>query len=151
MQTFRFLHFFIVIVFDFRNLRFKNKYLGFFMIDFKAICGENLLMNIGEEIGKKLRELREQRKMTQAAAGKVIGVSPSAISNKEAGKSDLTPEELQKLAQLYGVTVGWLFGENIEGGYGPDVQRLIRLYMDSSEVGQGDILKIAIDAYLENQ
>jgi transcriptional regulator with XRE-family HTH domain len=108
-------------------------------------------MNIGEEIGKKLRMLREQRKLTQVAAGDVIGVSPSAISNKEAGKSDLTPEELRALAEYYGVTVGWLFGEKMEGGYGPDVQRLIRLYIESSEIGQADILKAAIDAYLESQ
>jgi transcriptional regulator with XRE-family HTH domain len=108
-------------------------------------------MAIGEEIGAKVAALRDERGLVQTDIGNLLAISGSAVSNREKGKADFTPEELRKLAEFFGVTVGWLFGEDAQEGAGPDELRLLRLYKDASAQGQLDILKTAIDCYLEER
>lgn len=59
---------------------------------------------------ERLRELREDRDLTQTEVGKIIGVSQRTYSYYENGERMLPPEVLIALANLYSVTVDYLLG-----------------------------------------
>jgi transcriptional regulator with XRE-family HTH domain len=57
----------------------------------------------------QVRELRLQRKMTQARLARASGVEQGYISRIETGKSGPSPAVLQRLATALGVSPGALF------------------------------------------
>ena len=57
---------------------------------------------------KRIRDLREDRDMTQAQVAAALGVSSRAYSYYENGQRTLTPQLLCDLAALYGVSVDYL-------------------------------------------
>lgn len=58
----------------------------------------------------KLKELREQKKLTQSQVGDYIGAKKSAISLWESGKRQPDKDTLIRLATLFDVTVDYLLG-----------------------------------------
>ncbi len=68
---------------------------------------------IDKKIGDNLRTLRENAKYTQTNLSNFLGVDQSLISKIEKGERGLTAEMLEKLASLYGVTVGQIENEVI--------------------------------------
>ncbi len=60
----------------------------------------------------RLKDLREDRDMTQADVGKVIGVASNTIANYENEKRQLTPELIHRFCDLYGVTADYLLGRS---------------------------------------
>ncbi|HEX7120683.1 MAG TPA: XRE family transcriptional regulator [Longimicrobiales bacterium] len=76
-----------------------------------------------EQIAARLREARESIGFTQAEVARELGVHRPTISEIEAGRRAVTSEELYRLAQLYGTSVGALLTE------GPppeeDVERIL--------------------------
>ncbi|CDQ39567.1 helix-turn-helix domain-containing protein [Virgibacillus salexigens] len=64
-------------------------------------------MDLDQEIGKRLRELRETKGFTTREAGRKIGVSNSYVSKIENG-SIPSLSILQKLCNLYSVTIPFL-------------------------------------------
>ena len=61
--------------------------------------------------GKKVRELRENARMTQEALGEKLGLSPAAVGAWEAGRAKPRLGKMQELADLFGVSVSSLIGE----------------------------------------
>ncbi len=59
---------------------------------------------------RRLRELREQKQMTQEELGKIFGVDRATISRYETGTRDPDPELLRKFADFFGVTTDYLLG-----------------------------------------
>lgn len=59
---------------------------------------------------KKLKELRNEKKLSTFALGKFIGVSDMTISRWENGKTDITSDNLVKLAKFFDVTTDYLLG-----------------------------------------
>lgn len=57
---------------------------------------------------------REKAGMTQNEAAKALGVSQSAVSFWESGKTQPRSAQLPKIAKLYGVTVDELLREDEE-------------------------------------
>ena len=55
------------------------------------------------EIGKNIRRFREQCDMTQAEVAKRLGVSPTAVSWWESGRTEPKIGTVEKLAELFGV------------------------------------------------
>lgn len=55
--------------------------------------------------GKKIREFRESKKLTQAQLGKMLGVSQALIGQWETGKRKPKYETLEKIASVLGVSV----------------------------------------------
>ncbi len=53
------------------------------------------------ELGRRLRSARKACHITQAKAGKALGVSRSAVSQMETGQRSVSGLELHRLAQLY--------------------------------------------------
>lgn len=53
------------------------------------------------EIGKKLKELRIKKGLTQTEVGKIVGKSKETIYGYENGKNSLTASTLIQLLKLY--------------------------------------------------
>ena len=73
-------------------------------------------MNSEEEefylaLGKRLMLLRLSKKMSRAYLGARIGVRGQQILKYETGENKITPERLKLCAQIFGVSVSFLFGE----------------------------------------
>lgn len=54
--------------------------------------------NIREQLGKKIRDAREEKGLTQKELGKAVGYSPMGISHFEKGIRELKVSDLQKIA-----------------------------------------------------
>jgi repressor LexA len=60
--------------------------------------------------GKKLREIREKRKMTQKEFAKKMGVSAGAASNWENDENVPSEEKFELIQQILKVNINFLFG-----------------------------------------
>ena len=58
----------------------------------------------------RLRDLREDNDMTQAALAKLLGMSQTGYSKYETGENDVPTQILIRLADLYGTSVDYLLG-----------------------------------------
>ena len=57
---------------------------------------------------RRLRDLREDRDLTQTQMGAILSCSQRVYSNYERGEIDLPTATLVKLADYYGVSVDYL-------------------------------------------
>lgn len=62
----------------------------------------------------RLRDLRQDHDMTQAAVAKKLGMSQTGYSKYETGENDIPTEILIKLARLYNTSIDYLLGETDE-------------------------------------
>ena len=60
----------------------------------------------------RLRELREDRDMTQAQVASLLGIDQRVYSNYETGKREIPLRHLIVLADYYHVTVDYLLGRD---------------------------------------
>lgn len=60
---------------------------------------------------KRLRELRQEKNMTQAQLAETINVARQAISSWERGETKPSSDNLVQLSQVYGVSVDYLLGK----------------------------------------
>ena len=63
-------------------------------------------------LGEKIKNYREEKKMTQMEVAEVLEVKPATISKYEAGALEPNIESLKKLAELFEVSVDELLKEN---------------------------------------
>lgn len=64
--------------------------------------------------GKKLKELRLEKKINQSELGEIIGISPSTVGMYERDQRFPDKDILGKLADYFGVTVDYLLGRTDE-------------------------------------
>ena len=69
----------------------------------------------------RLKELQKERKTTQQELAEIAGVSKRTIQYWENGTSNIKPEKAKKLADHFGVSVGYLLG------YDNDFEKQIRI------------------------
>ncbi len=101
--------------------------------------------------GKKLKECREQKKISQNELAKLIDGHHSAIGKYERDEVKPSVDVAVKLANVLDTTVGYLLGENDDKNVLQDPAMLNRLN-DINKLPLGDkeaILKI-IDAYIRD-
>lgn len=58
----------------------------------------------------RLKELRQEKKLSQKELAKTIGVHYRTLQNWENGESQIKPDKAQQLADFFGVSVGYLLG-----------------------------------------
>lgn len=58
----------------------------------------------------RIRELREDRDLSQAEIAKVIKTTQQHYSKIETGKSDISGEKLILLAEFYNVSIDYILG-----------------------------------------
>jgi transcriptional regulator with XRE-family HTH domain len=68
-----------------------------------------------KRLGKRLRELREQRGLTQEQAAEMIGVHPKSMPRMEGGTANPTVATLVAASVAYKVPLRELFPEEGEG------------------------------------
>lgn len=61
-------------------------------------------MDISIKFGKRVKELRLQKKMSQGDLAKILGVHPTYISGIERGVRNMALKNIEKLAKALGVT-----------------------------------------------
>ena len=62
-----------------------------------------------EQIGKRLRALREGVRLTQVNMAKILGVQQSRINRFETGRSTPPPEVFIKYADYFNVSMDYLY------------------------------------------
>lgn len=60
-------------------------------------------------LGKRIKELRKSRNLTQEKLAELIGFEPNHVTKIEAGVHFPQPEKLEKLAQIFDLQVKDLF------------------------------------------
>lgn len=60
---------------------------------------------------QRIRDLREDRDMTQTQVAKMLGMSQTGYSKYETGENDIPTQILIKLARFYNTSVDYLLGE----------------------------------------
>lgn len=86
---------------------------------------------------QRLRKLREQHNLSTRELGELVGASNATISRYETGKRDPDLKTAYKIAQHFGVTLGYLCGE--EGN--TNVETLVSLYSKLSQKSKLDAIK----------
>lgn len=59
---------------------------------------------------RRVRDLREDRDLTQTQIAKMLGMSQTGYSKYETGENDIPTAILIKLADFYGTTTDYLLG-----------------------------------------
>lgn len=67
-------------------------------------------------IGKNIKHLRKQKKLTQEALGALLGVKKATVSTYEIGRNFPTVEGLLKISDLFKVDLESLFFADLTGG-----------------------------------
>ncbi len=62
----------------------------------------------------RLRDLREDKDLSQKTLAKIVGMSQTGYSKYETGENDIPTEILIKLARFYEVSIDYLLGETNE-------------------------------------
>ena len=60
---------------------------------------------------RRLRDLREDRELTQTQVAKELGMSQTGYSKYETGENDVPTAILIKLARFYNTSIDYLLGE----------------------------------------
>lgn len=68
---------------------------------------------LDKQIGEKLRDIRERKGFTMRQVAEIIDIDYSYISKIEKGKIP-SLDKLNKLCDLYGISVASLFGEEVK-------------------------------------
>ena len=79
---------------------------------FVTICNHNLHIMKSENLmkfGKRLRELRKQKKLTQEELAEKIGFSPNFVGMIERGERNTTVENLFSIANVLEVSLSDFF------------------------------------------
>ena len=63
---------------------------------------------------ERIRNLREDRNMTQTQIAKLLGMSQTGYSKYETGENDIPTQILIKLADIHGTSVDYLLGRTDE-------------------------------------
>jgi len=65
-------------------------------------------MDISKKFGKRVKELREKRGMSQGDIAKKIGVHPSYISQIERGVQNVSLRGMERLAKVFNIPINTL-------------------------------------------
>ena len=63
---------------------------------------------------KRIRDLREDKDITQAQLANILGMSQTGYSKYETGENDIPTQILIKLADFYGTTIDYILGSTDE-------------------------------------
>lgn len=63
---------------------------------------------------RRIRDLREDRDLTQKQIAQMLGMSQTGYSKYETGENDIPTQILIKLADIYGTSTDYLLGRTDE-------------------------------------
>ena len=107
-------------------------------IVFYTIITYNLIMN-------RLKELRKSHRLSQAEIAKILNITQSGYSLWELEKVTIDNKSLQKLANLYNVSIDYILGKNQNlTELTNDEEELIKKYRMLNELEQ-----TKVNAYMQ--
>ncbi len=83
--------------------------------------------------GKRIKELRKSKNLTQEQLAEILGIYQKQIGNIETGNYFTTMPNLEKLANIFGVEIKDLFDFEHQKTKEELTEELINLIQDSSE------------------
>lgn len=92
----------------------------------------------------RLRECRENAKLSQKYVALTLGIAAPSVANWERGKTNPSHENIVKLADLYGVSVDYLLGRT-EDKRGADEIKI----EDIDYALSGEIRDLSVDEKLD--
>ena len=105
-------------------------------------------MTMQESMGLRIKNLREENKLSQSALAELVGYKDkTAIAKIEAGKVDLPQSKITAFAKALNTTTSYLFGDE------PDDQpQTIAAHLDGDEYTEEELDKIkAFAAFVRTQ
>lgn len=90
-------------------------------------------MNAQQLFGKRIKELRKKRNLTQEQLAELIGIFQKQIGNIETGTTFTTMGNLEKLAQVLGVEVSELFEYNHQKTRDALIEEIHKIVSDVSD------------------
>jgi len=88
----------------------------------------------------RLRQLREEKRVTQADVAQQLNITREAYSMYESGKRQMNYESLDLLATYFNVSVDYLLGRKDDrGALRPDEAALVRNYASLDERGRMNV------------
>lgn len=96
------------------------------------------------ELGKKLKDLRKNKKISQQVIADYFGVTRGTVSNWEIGRREPDLETLEKLAKFYGVSLNYFQNEDIQDDILELLARANKIFKNEN-VKDHDKLKIYED------
>lgn len=92
----------------------------------------------------RIRELRMERKMTQAALGQAIGTSAVHVGHLELGRRELSLSMMRAIARVFDVaTADLLSRDDNPLSASPRTRRLVSLFGQAEEPGRQAIERVA--------
>lgn len=99
-------------------------------------------------IGKRIRDAREQKGLTQMKLAELVGLSTIAISNIEIGKSSPNLKNITIIAEILDVSIDMLVADKNSNKYKEHVQEIVLKLNKMDEKGLKHISRY-IDLYSE--
>ncbi len=84
-------------------------------------------------IGRRVRELREQRGLSQEAFADVVGVHRTYMGHVETGRKDFRLTSIQRIADTLGITLAEFF-KGVESGEPAKVRRAREQSLDRDRI-----------------
>lgn len=102
----------------------------------------------------RLKELRQEKKLTQQELANEIGVTKRTYIYWEKGERQIKPEKAQQLADFFGVGVGYLLGyidEEQEKQITKTKKAVIKEIQDLSDYAKDNDIAKQIDSIIHNE
>ncbi|MEA4988112.1 MAG: RstR family transcriptional repressor [Anaerovorax sp.] len=101
------------------------------------------------DFGKGLKELRKEKKLTQAQVAEHLDVSVSTYTKYETGVNEPDITMIKKIAKFFNVSIDYLLGEstyldtteNLATVLSKDQQELHEIYMSLNPRNQGKLIE----------
>ena len=90
------------------------------------------------DFGARLTRAMEARGIARTDLAAASGVSKQALSNWVSGKNEPNLRQLRKVASAVGVSIGYLVGEDVDGGDGRDSVAASELVQKIGNLGLGE-------------
>ncbi|EIJ42349.1 putative transcriptional regulator with C-terminal CBS domains [Beggiatoa alba B18LD] len=85
------------------------------------------MMSIQIDIGRRIRQIRKEKGLTQTDLANALGFDRSFLSKIEAGTSDVTSSTLYEIAKYLDISVASLYGEEPSPPLERETKRLSEL------------------------
>jgi transcriptional regulator with XRE-family HTH domain len=90
-------------------------------------------------VGRKIRQLRKQRKLTQSELSRRIGIQQSDLSRMEKGEYRVSLDTLFRILAEFNMTIGQFFDEASSGTMSSQEARLVRGFKSLDSQTQREI------------
>lgn len=112
---------------------------------------KNVFEGITMTISYRLKELRKEKKLTQAKVAQSLGTTQQSYARWENGKVTPTSEKLASIAKFYGVTTDYLLGEQSEEVDLSNVELLFRMTSDGMTKEEQEVFKDELIEFMKER